>query len=106
MTQKENKKEFSYEIQTHIGVIKQMQSGWTRELNVISWNGGPAKLDIREWSVDHQHMSKGMTLYRNEAEQLVKLLSEYLLETAEAGGVEALPDAEETEQTEGAEQAE
>lgn len=86
MAQREHGKEFSYEIKAHLGVIKRMPSGWTKEVNVISWNGGPAKLDIREWSGDHQHMSKGMTLYRNEAELLVRLVACYLREATEAEG--------------------
>ena len=24
-------------------------SGWTKEANIVCWNGGSPKLDIREW---------------------------------------------------------
>ena len=36
--------------------------GWAKEMNVISWNGGSPKLDIRRWSEDHEKMMKGVVL--------------------------------------------
>jgi hypothetical protein len=58
----------------HIGVLSRKDSGWTREVNIVSWNGAPAKLDIREWNPEHERMSKGITLFEEEAETLTKLL--------------------------------
>ena len=49
-------------------------SGWTKEANIVCWNGGSPKLDIREWDPDHERMSKGVTLYEAEAERLAKVL--------------------------------
>ena len=62
--------EFSFEISEHIGVLKTNASGWTKEFNVVSWNGKPGKFDIREWSEDHKKMSKGITLTDREAKML------------------------------------
>ena len=31
--------EIKYEITEHIGVISETARGWTREVNMISWNG-------------------------------------------------------------------
>lgn len=42
--------EFKYEIVEELGVISENASGWTRELNLISWNGGNPKYDIRDWA--------------------------------------------------------
>ena len=58
----------------HIGVLSRKDSGWTREVNIVSWNGAPAKLDIREWNPEHERMSKGITLFEEEAETLTRLL--------------------------------
>ena len=49
-------------------------SGWTKEANIVCWNGGSPKLDIREWDPDHERMSKGITLYEAEAEKLARAL--------------------------------
>jgi len=51
---------------------------WNKEVNLVSWNGRPAKIDIRPWQRDHKKCGKGITLTREEAENLVKLLNEVL----------------------------
>ena len=43
-----------------------MTRGWTKELNRVSFNGAPAKYDIRTWSPDHTKMGKGITLTNEE----------------------------------------
>lgn len=68
--------EIKYDIKEKIAVINQNQSGWKKELNIVSWNGGVAKYDIRDWSEDHEHMSRGLTLTENEMKILVKALRE------------------------------
>lgn len=62
------------EIKKHIGVLSEKGSGWKKELNIVSWNNGEAKFDIREWSEDHERMSRGITLTDEEAEELKELL--------------------------------
>ncbi|WP_294430423.1 PC4/YdbC family ssDNA-binding protein [uncultured Treponema sp.] len=49
--------------------------GWNLELNKISWNGKPAKYDLRSWSADHQKMGKGLTLTAEELKNLRDLLN-------------------------------
>lgn len=68
------KTEFSYEIVKHIGVLSTSPKGWTKELNLVSWNGHEAKYDIREWSPEHDKMGKGVTLSVEEIEALKDLL--------------------------------
>jgi len=68
--------EITYEITERIGVLSTNEKGWSKELNKISWNGRPAKYDIRDWSEDHEKMGKGVTLTEAELEALKKLLSE------------------------------
>ena len=54
--------------------MSESSRGWTKELNIISWNGGVPKLDIRDWAPEHEKMGKGITLSEEEAEKLAKLL--------------------------------
>jgi hypothetical protein len=67
---------FSYEIIQKIGVLSTSSRGWTKQLNLISWNGRPAKYDIREWSPDGEQMGKGVTLSTEEMLQLREILKE------------------------------
>lgn len=68
--------EFRYDIIETIAVLSDKGKGWRKELNLISWNGGKAKLDIRDWSEDHQKMGKGITLSEEEAGNLAAALCE------------------------------
>ena len=38
--------EFTYEIVETLGVLSETAKGWTKELNLVSWNGAAAKYDI------------------------------------------------------------
>ncbi len=60
----------------HIAVLSSGKSGWTKELNLVSWNGGEPKYDIRDWSPDHSRMGKGATFSAEEIEALKKALDE------------------------------
>lgn len=71
-------KEFKFEVTKAIGVLGESAKGWRKELNLVSWNGRDPKLDIREWSPDHEKMGKGVTLTREEASRLAELLKEHL----------------------------
>lgn len=73
MKEKE-KKEFTYEIIKHVGVLSENKSGWQRQLNIISWNGGAPKYDIRDWSPDREKMGKGITFTDDEMKALMTLL--------------------------------
>ncbi len=35
--------DFKYEITKNIGTLSESPKGWTKELNLISWNGGEPK---------------------------------------------------------------
>jgi len=67
--------DIKYEITKHIGVLSKGSKGWTKELNLISWNNREPKYDIREWSPEHDKMGKGVTLSHDEAAELKKLLN-------------------------------
>ena len=76
MNESNQKKEITFEIQKHIGVIQEENKGWRKELNLVSWNGGPAKYDIRAWSADYQKMDRGITLKPGETRNLKTLLED------------------------------
>ncbi len=67
--------EIKYEITRELGVISENAKGWTKELNMVSWNDRDPKFDIREWSPDHTRMSKGVSLTEDEMKQLVELFN-------------------------------
>ena len=67
--------DFKYDIVEHIGVISENTKGWTKELNLISWNGARPKFDLRDWAPEHEKMGKGITLTNEELEALKELLS-------------------------------
>lgn len=67
--------EIKYEITEHLGVISETSRGWTREVNMISWNGREPKVDVRDWSPDHAKMSKGLTFTKEELVELTNIAS-------------------------------
>lgn len=67
--------DIKYEIMEEIGILSESAKGWTKELNLVSWNGGVPKYDIRDWAPGHEKMGKGITLTEDEARKLKELLS-------------------------------
>lgn len=67
-------KEFTFEIVKNLGVLSESTKGWKKELNIVSWNGGRPKFDIRDWSPEHDKMGKGITM--NEEE--IQLLKDFI----------------------------
>ncbi|MGX8794890.1 YdbC family protein [Fusibacter sp. JL298sf-3] len=61
-----------YEIEEHLAVLSENAKGWTKELNKVSWNDRPAKYDIRDWQHDEGKMGKGVTLSKDEMQELIK----------------------------------
>ena len=41
------------EIKEKYGVLSESSKGWTKELNLVSWNDGKPKYDIRDWDPTH-----------------------------------------------------
>ncbi|MBU5595018.1 hypothetical protein KQI76_07550 [Amphibacillus sp. MSJ-3] len=66
----------NYEIIKQIAVLSESKSGWTKELNLVSWNERGAKYDIRDWAPNHEKMGKGITLSEEEVFALKKCLTE------------------------------
>lgn len=59
-------REFKFEIVESLAVLAEERSGWTKELNLVSFNGAAPKYDIRTWDPEHEKMGKGVTLSDEE----------------------------------------
>lgn len=62
--------EFKYEVVEEIAVLSESPKGWTKQLNIVSWNENEPKYDIREWAPDRSKMGKGITFTKEEARML------------------------------------
>ena len=70
-------KELSYEVIKHIGVISE-KNGYSKEVNIISWNGRPPVFDIRGFRTGNdglQHPLKGISMSKADLIALKELLS-------------------------------
>lgn len=66
--------DIKYEIVEEIGVLSENAKGWKKEFNLISWNEGAPKYDIRDWAPKHEKMGKGATLTKEEVAKLKEIL--------------------------------
>lgn len=64
----------SWKILKEIAVLETSQNGWTKEINLVSWNGNEAKYDVRWWSPNKNRLGKGMTLTPGELGKLRDVL--------------------------------
>lgn len=67
--------DIKFEIEKELGPISESSKVWTKELNLISWNGKEAKYDLRDWAPGHEKMGKGITLNNDELKALKDLLN-------------------------------
>ena len=68
--------EIKYDIIQKIAVLSQRPRGWERQLNLISWNDGEPKYDLRDWSPDGTRMGKGISMSTEELGVLKGILEE------------------------------
>ena len=66
-----NNERISYKVIANVGTLAKYPTGWSKEVNIVSWNEGPAKLDIRDWSPEHDKMTRGITLHADEVQRLL-----------------------------------
>lgn len=67
--------DIKFEIKEEVGIVSESAKGWTKELNLISWNGKEAKYDLRDWGQEHEKMGKGITLSEDELKKLKDILN-------------------------------
>ena len=71
-------KEIQCEIVKEIAVLSASNSGYTKEINLISWNGKEPKYDIRSFSPNREKCGKGITLTEKEVGNLLAALKKEL----------------------------
>ena len=71
-------KDIQYEIVKEIAVLSASNSGYTKEINLISWNGKEPKYDIRSFSPNREKYGKGITLTADETAALFKAFQKEL----------------------------
>jgi hypothetical protein len=57
------------------GILSEGSNGWSKEINLVSWNNRKAKADIRDWHESHEKMRKGITLTKEELKALKEILN-------------------------------
>ena len=67
--------DIKFEIKETVGTLSESPKGWSKELNLISWNGRDPKYDLRDWAPEHAKVGKGITLSADELKKLRDLLN-------------------------------
>ena len=67
--------DIKFDIIEKLGIIGEGSKGWSKEVNIISWNRRKAKVDIRDWDENNEKMGKGLTLTKEELKTLKGLLN-------------------------------
>ena len=65
----------SFTIEEELGDLSVASNGWKKQLTYTSWNGRNPKFDLRSWSDDHNAMTKGLTLTKEEMVKLKEILN-------------------------------
>jgi hypothetical protein len=68
--------DIKYELTKDIGVLSENARGWSKEINMVSWNDHEPKYDIRDWSEGHEKLGKGVTLNAEEIKKLRDILND------------------------------
>lgn len=67
--------DFKYEVKEFIAPLKESDKhDWVKAVTRISWNDGPANLDIRNMNVAQNRIGKGISITDEEAEVLTGIL--------------------------------
>ena len=73
--EKEKKTRAQPEIIEHIAVLRQHSNGWTKEINIVSWNGDDPVVDIRSWSKYHRNFGRGVSFDDDELDILSSVIN-------------------------------
>lgn len=63
-----------YEILNEICKLTEYNGGWSKELNIISWDESEPVFDIRYWNKSHTDYTVGIELTNNEMQALVNVV--------------------------------
>ena len=62
--------DIKYEIIKTIGVLSESTKGWTKELNLITWNGSAPKYDILNSALNPEKMGERNYPFRNRNKEI------------------------------------
>lgn len=71
-------KSVTCEIIEPIAVLSENEKGYTKEINLVRWNGAEPKYDIRNWHPGRVRSGKGIALTKDEIINLMEALKEVL----------------------------
>ncbi len=77
--------DIKFAVVRELGVLSEGSKGWQKEINLVSWNDRQAKVDIRDWSPEHERMGKGVTLNKEEFIILKDILNSLDIESLDIG---------------------
>ena len=66
----------AYRICKAICKLSQPNNGYTKELNIVSWNNRESIYDIRTWNADYTKYGDGVTLTVKQFIELKRLLDD------------------------------
>ena len=66
--------DIKYEIVKSVGVLSTSAKGWTKEVNMVSWNGAEPKVDIRDWAPQHEKDGQRDHAHQRRRKTLAKVL--------------------------------
>ncbi len=84
---RDSRKAIQCTVKHHLGTLRENEKGWSREVNVVSWEGAASRLDIRDWSKNKDRSSKGVTFTRAEVEHLRDMLAIFNTSVIEDSGI-------------------
>ena len=67
--------DITHEIKEHYGVLSENQQGWTKQVNLVSWNERQPKVEVREWIEDLTRLGKGITFTFDEVVALKEIIN-------------------------------
>ena len=68
------KDNITFKITRTIGAVSTGENGYTKELNLVSWNGAEPKYDLRTWHPLREKCGKGLTMNKEELIALYELI--------------------------------
>ena len=66
--------EITSTITRKLAVLSENGKGYTKEVNLVSWNGADAKRDIRVWFPDHEKCCKVIVVTEGRGRRLMQAL--------------------------------
>lgn len=76
-----DKNEVRFEILEKLGKVCTYETGWSMELNVVKWNDDEEYIyDIRSWDPEHERLTYGLRLSKEEIDALVEAYETEFLE--------------------------